>query len=331
MGRGRKVDSLDLDAEVRAAWNQVHDYWDRRSRGKAIPEDDPQPDLASQLFDLYLRKNDSTRAWHAVASAFRMWGNAGCADAVDEAMRAMSLGSPDWGHVLRGVHKAYWRRGRHSDYPSLLRSLDGQLTHPESRSALYTQLGGVSKGAGDLPEARRHYQRVIDLDVTPSEVAEAEVMIYDMDAIQPGREAPDFAATTIDGETIRLASLRGSAVLLDFWATGCGPCHPEFPFLRTLRDTHPVADLYMIGISQDASEQRLREVTEQERLIWPQVREPTISSEGRPELGVVSKLYAVWSIPRTVLIDRQGLIVGKDLRGQEMLDAVKAVTSAGGE
>lgn len=205
----------------------------------------------------------------------------------------------------------------------------------DRRHAPYTETqqqhcaANKSRTAHETPRAMREnlhqslHGRVMELQPDPFAVMEAAGALYEIDALQPGQDAPDFSAVTIDGETIRLTGFRGRIVLLDFWATDCGPCWPEFPHLRTLHTSLPESDFSLIGVSQDHDEELLREVLEQENLLWPRIREPTQWRDRVPIFGAVSKLYNVWGIPRTVLIDREGIILAKDLRGDVLVNAVR--------
>ena len=324
------MDKAGIDGQVSAAWKEVRAFCERLERREASIEDDPQPRLASELFGFFLLQKDSEGGRRARTAAFLMWGNVGDTQAIDDAMATLGDDSGDWAGILRAVANAYARSGRHDDYWRLLGGLEARLSHPKSRSAVHAIQGDRALRAGRLTEARKHYEVVIEINASRTEVVRAEGALYEIEALQPGSVAPNFAATTIDGETIRLTHLHGRVVLLAFWSTSCGPCWAEFPYLRALHDEHPAQELYLVGVSGDSSEVRLREVMKQQRLSWPQIREPVTWQDDVPTFGVVTKLYNVWAIPRTILIDPQGFIVANNLRGEELVAAVRDLTSAGG-
>lgn len=137
------------------------------------------------------------------------------------------------------------------------------------------------------------------------------------EAIQEGKPAPDFEATTIDGKKIKLSDLKGKVVLLDFWATWCPPCVEAIPALVELNKAMEGKSFQMIGISADNERSELEEFVKEKNVTWPQIH---------PEDGDTSSpmsLYGIMKFPTTVLIDRQGVIQNVDLRGDQLKQAVE--------
>ncbi len=119
-----------------------------------------------------------------------------------------------------------------------------------------------------------------------------------------GRSSPDLAITTTDGATLQLSELRGRAVILDYWATWCGPCVREIPHLQKVADEFP-QDLVVIGIS---SEQML---VLQEFAKSKSMRYQIGNSASSP-----SPYADITGVPTTFFIDRTGTI-RKVLRGYQ--------------
>ena len=119
-----------------------------------------------------------------------------------------------------------------------------------------------------------------------------------------GAPAPGFEVHSIDGKLWKLEDLRGKWVLLDFWATWCGPCRAEIPNLKRARDEH--SDLIVLGLSADRSRQALEQFTKAQAMDWPQVFE---------EAAGVQRTYRVASYPTSFLVDPDGRIAARDLRG----------------
>jgi len=109
--------------------------------------------------------------------------------------------------------------------------------------------------------------------------------------------APDFSLRSLDGERVRLSSLRGQPVVLNFWATWCGPCEAEIPELNAFAAAHPA--IPVLGVAVDGKRRALLKA----RASWG-IRYPVL-------LGAQETLeaYAVSSVPTTVVIDGEGAVI----------------------
>ena len=114
-----------------------------------------------------------------------------------------------------------------------------------------------------------------------------------------GKPAPDFTLKSIKGENVRLAELRGDVVMLNFWATWCGPCRQEMPLLEKLSQRYRDLGFTLVGINveEDASgmEKFLKDV-------------PVSFTILRDGENKVAKQYGVDGMPSTVIIDRNGVV-----------------------
>ncbi len=128
-----------------------------------------------------------------------------------------------------------------------------------------------------------------------------------------GHPALDFEVTDLEGETLSLERYRGQVVLLDFWATWCGPCIAEIPNVKKTYETYKDQKFQIIGISLDRSMEPLKAYIEKEELGWVHYWDIT---------NKVSSIYSVQAIPSTFLIDGEGVIRKTDLRGAELQKAV---------
>lgn len=111
--------------------------------------------------------------------------------------------------------------------------------------------------------------------------------------------APDFSFTSSEGEHITLDDLRGKVVLLDFWASWCGPCVASVPELRNLYRRYSREGFVIIGISSDRDEQVWKEFTATSRMNWPQYRD---------ENGRIYNAFNIRALPTYVLIDKEGVV-----------------------
>ena len=131
-----------------------------------------------------------------------------------------------------------------------------------------------------------------------------------------GTKFPDFAEKDLSGKLFSVANYKGKVVLVDFWATWCGPCVHELPnVLRTYEKNH-AKGFEILGISLDQEEKKLKDFTAQMKMPWQQY------FDGKGWGNKLAVKYGVNSIPATYLLDGDGKIIGKDLRGDALLEAV---------
>ncbi len=122
---------------------------------------------------------------------------------------------------------------------------------------------------------------------------------------EPGEPAPDFEGVSLDGRTVKLSKLKGKVVLLDFWATWCGPCVGALPHLREWDHEYQSRGLEIIGITQvdradDPSEKaKLRQFAASQGLEYTLVATSSYNTH---------RDYRVSGIPHVVLIDRKGSV-----------------------
>ena len=114
-----------------------------------------------------------------------------------------------------------------------------------------------------------------------------------------GQVAPDFALKSTTGENLRLSEYRGDVVMINFWATWCGPCRQEMPLLDELYRRYHRVGFHLLGVNIDDDTARALRMVEELDLHFPVV------FDTRKE---VSRLYNVEAMPATILVDREGNI-----------------------
>jgi len=114
-----------------------------------------------------------------------------------------------------------------------------------------------------------------------------------------GQQAPDFALQNLDGENMRLSEYRGEVVMINFWATWCGPCRQEMPLLDELYDRYERVGFQLLGVNIDDDPRRAMEMADELGISFP------VLFDDRKE---VSELYRVEAMPVTVILDREGVV-----------------------
>ncbi|MFB9862034.1 redoxin domain-containing protein [Rufibacter immobilis] len=124
-----------------------------------------------------------------------------------------------------------------------------------------------------------------------------------------GSAAPDIKLPSPQGPEISLASLRGKYVLIDFWASWCGPCRQENPNVVRMYNKYKDKGFEIFGVSLDQDRAKWLKAIENDKLTWPHV------SDLKGWESSAATLYGVTAIPQTVLLDKEGKIIAKNLRG----------------
>lgn len=127
-----------------------------------------------------------------------------------------------------------------------------------------------------------------------------------------GGVAPDIELPAPDGKMLSLHGLRGHIVLLDFWASWCGPCLREVPNVKRIYDKYHSKGLEILGVSLDEKQDAWVNAIRNKELNWKHV------SSLKGWKCPVAQRYNVTGIPRMYIIDEKGTIVGQDLRGEEL-------------
>jgi peroxiredoxin len=112
--------------------------------------------------------------------------------------------------------------------------------------------------------------------------------------------APDFSLNDLNGQRVTLSQFRGKPVMLNFWASWCGPCQVEIPEIQAVYQTHSSGDIVILGVDMGESAATVRSFAQENKLTYRILTD---------ENSTVSRLYHVSGIPMTVFLDKQGQIV----------------------
>lgn len=142
-------------------------------------------------------------------------------------------------------------------------------------------------------------------------------MIVKIMATTTGQEAPEIVLPTPEGKELALSSLKGKVVLIDFWASWCGPCRKEMPNVVKAYNKFKDKGFEIYGVSLDQDKDRWIEAIKKDGITWPQV------SDLKYWDSEAAKIYGVQGIPYTVLLNKEGQILAKGLRGAELEKAIE--------
>jgi peroxiredoxin len=135
--------------------------------------------------------------------------------------------------------------------------------------------------------------------------------------LRKGDKAPELKLPDAQGKSVALSSFKGSVVLLDFWASWCGPCRENSPELVKLYATFKGQGFEILGVSVDDNRTAWQRAVKADKMTWPQVIVPA------SEKNRVLSTYGVSYIPATFLMDRNGVLQEADLHGAELEKAIR--------
>lgn len=150
-----------------------------------------------------------------------------------------------------------------------------------------------------------------DVKATRSAIAIKE-RIELLNKVAVGQPAPDFTLNTPEGTPFSLSSLKGKVVVIDFWASWCGPCRRENPHMVEIYNELHDKGVEFLGVSLDKKKEDWVKAIEKDGLIWNHVSDLEYWN------SAAAKLYGINSIPATVVIDQNGVIVANKVFGDEL-------------
>jgi thiol-disulfide isomerase/thioredoxin len=183
-------------------------------------------------------------------------------------------------------------------------------------------LAEAYRSAGKYDDAEGEYKIILNnfSDVNPrlTQFVQGNMSMLGAERkLAVGNEPIHFAVKGIKGEKLSPAEYKGKVLLIDFWATWCGPCIAEMPNVKNVYKKYHAKGFEIVGISLDQSRDKLDAYIQQQQIPWPQY------FDGKYWNNEIAQMYGIKSIPTTLLVDRSGKIRYKSLRGHQLEAAVE--------
>jgi len=154
------------------------------------------------------------------------------------------------------------------------------------------------------------------------QIKSLQTTLIDFKEIAPGKAAPEIKMLNTAGEMVALSSLKGKLVLVDFWASWCGPCRKENPNIVAVYNKYKEKGFTVFSVSLDDKKEAWIQAIKADKLTWTHV------SDLSGWQSLATKLYKFYSIPTSFLIDRNGNILKRNLRGKDLEIAINDYLAA---
>jgi peroxiredoxin len=184
------------------------------------------------------------------------------------------------------------------------------------KAMLYLQiLNNTQKGTELVQQLKQDYPDTTagkSADSILNNIKQQEARTKIQQTLVEGAKFPDFDEKDLAGNPLSVANYKGKVVLIDFWATWCAPCVNEMPNVIKAYEKNHDKGFEIIGISLDQDEQRLKSFIKERNITWPQF------FDGKQWDNKLAQKYGVESIPATFLLDGEGRIIARGLRGEAL-------------
>lgn len=211
------------------------------------------------------------------------------------------------------------------EFDALLAKHKGEKTEEVAqilfmKATLYMQVfDNTEKGIELMNELKREFpesKQSKNADLVLEHARKQEAAKKIRSTLMEGAKFPDFDEKDVEGKPLSITAYKGKVVLVDFWATWCRPCVAELPNVLEAYEKHHANGFEIIGISLDNDKAKLEKFTKDKKMTWQQY------FDGQGWNNKLSTKYGVNSIPATYLLDVEGKILAKNLRGPALEAAV---------
>jgi peroxiredoxin len=236
---------------------------------------------------------------------------------LEDKLRKLDEGLPK----AKEAHNTSWINMATKQHFDLLKETsvikkDFVISHPSSFVSPVILAGLINNMS--LPEMEPIINSMSPDVVKIKTVQDLKLRIEAFKSVLPGKKAPDFTLPDVNGNQVSLSSLIGpKALLIDFWAAWCGPCRNENPNVVAVYQKFHKKGFDIIGVSLDRNKADWTSAINEDKLTWTHV------SDLKYFNCAAARLYAVNSIPSNFLLNREGIIVATNLRGNDLSKEVK--------
>lgn len=178
---------------------------------------------------------------------------------------------------------------------------------------------------GQPDAAKAKLAELAALEETGKSAAEKEVgkaskgllaQLNKEEAVRGGAKLPTFQGKDLTGVVHTPEQYKGKVLLIDFWATWCGPCRVELPAVKAVYEKYKDRGLVVLGVNMDQEKSAAERYVQSEGLAWPHL------FDGKGWKNEIARAYGVTAIPRAILVDKDGVVRHATIRGQDLDRAV---------
>ncbi|WP_299671864.1 TlpA disulfide reductase family protein [uncultured Polaribacter sp.] len=212
---------------------------------------------------------------------------------------------------------------RQEDYQTTI--IDFIKKHPSSPVSPYILGFQFNEGRMTKERMKKTYRR-FEGEAKKTAMYQYFKKVYTeiFETLREGAVSPDFTLTSLNGEEITLSQVKGKYLLIDFWASWCKPCRSSFPHLKELYGKYKNKGFEIIAIGTNDEKAKWENAIEEDNTPWIHLfDEPKIKKLN--EYGEVAKLYGVPFLPTTFLLDKNRIILGRQLRDNDLDNKLKEI------